>query len=260
MYYVSQEYRLMVVESAEKTTAAGTEPCATVPRGNLLNRTFELELIPTPHKRHRDDGDALPVCKRRRGGVVEIPSLPQPAAEQPEASEPHIDTLPESSVTSHDYHPITAIDRLSEQKMISGINALKKALDILKTINNRTAMLQNASVHAVDRFRERSHDVLRTVDITLAGVKVAAVPDLVSLRDINTISKPELEKRMALWQAVGWKALKRVVELLTKKKHRKEFLAESTKEWLNMFRETCLEVLDTVEECCPTHLPRRQVR
>jgi hypothetical protein len=133
------------VELAKKTTAAGAEPCATVPRGSLPNKTFKLQLIPTPHKRHRDDGDAPPVCKQRSGGVVEIPPLTQPAADQPGGLELNIDTLPESSVMD-DIHPImTAMDWLNEQKSILGINPLKKALVILKKINNQNAMLQNVS-------------------------------------------------------------------------------------------------------------------
>ncbi|PLW31868.1 hypothetical protein PCASD_13225 [Puccinia coronata f. sp. avenae] len=115
MYFIAQEYRLMDVESAKKTTAAGTEPCATVPRGSLQNQTFELELIPTLHKRHRDEGDAPPICKQRHGGVVEFPPLTQPAAEQPGALELNINTLPESSVMDN-IHPImTVMDWLNQR-------------------------------------------------------------------------------------------------------------------------------------------------
>jgi hypothetical protein len=64
---------------------------------------------------------------------------------------------------------------------------------------------------------------------------------------------------MALWKTLGWKALKRVAELLNKKQHRREFLAKCTEWQLNSFRETCFEMLDTVEECFPAHLPRRKV-
>jgi hypothetical protein len=103
--------------------------------------------------------------------------------------------------------------------------------------------------------------LLRTVDVKLTGARISEVPEVEGLSDIYTISKPDLDKRMLTWQLLGWKALKRIVELLSKKKHRREYLdmcattcPEGT---IDKFRDAALEVLSNVEEFCPSDIPRR---
>jgi hypothetical protein len=266
MYCIAQEYRLLVVESAKKATAAGIAACTTVSPDSLPSQTYQLELISNPHKRCLDDSDKPSNRKKRRGALVELPSPSQLATLQQSAlQQPKMDTLPESSVCALDTYPIlTAVDRLSEQKMNSGLNAIKKTLGILKFIANRQRMVQNASVCAMDGFRERSQMLLRTVDVKLTGARISEVPEVEGLSDIYTISKPDLDKRMLTWQLLGWKALKRIVELLSKKKHRREYLdmcattcPEGT---IDKFRDAALEVLSNVEEFCPSDIPRRQIR
>jgi hypothetical protein len=158
--------------------------------------------------------------------------------------------------------PESESERLAANKRAeeSGRLALKKALDILKKIQNRQDFVGSASPVTIEAFMHSTRSILKMVEDGLPSQPESPLPQVPSAVDTFRMNRKELEEWMLATHTKGWISMKQAVSLMGKARFRKNMVANSTTHYVDIYKRRCHEVLGVVEDHCPGVAARKQVR
>ncbi|PLW13692.1 hypothetical protein PCANC_15582 [Puccinia coronata f. sp. avenae] len=246
-----------------RTAATSTSPSANEEAHYLRNQNEDISwssLQPRPRKQALAEINLESEDK---------PTVPPPLRPSRLQGEPNLEVdlpdplfLLQTPSRSIVQPPESESERLADNKRAeeSGRLALKKALDILKKIQNRQDSVGSASPVTIEAFMHSTRSILKMVEDGLPSQPESPLPQVPLAVNTFRMNRKELEEWMLATHTKGWISMKQAVSLMGKARFRKNMVADSTTHYVDIYKRRCHEVLGVVEDHCPGVAARKQVR
>ncbi|OAV87632.1 hypothetical protein PTTG_29348 [Puccinia triticina 1-1 BBBD Race 1] len=258
MYYLAQEYRMLVVERAPSSVHT-IDP-------TFINGDLDIELIQTTqsgmHKR-RISGAFSPReatdSKRSRFApppiptfIASHPNLTACPLEPPTATPSDLTCITNAlpiHFNKEFSHPTSPHSKGAASKGLdSAITILKRAIEVMKKKKDRTTMANATPPATMNHYQGVCHALLHMVEERSPGLSQTLQPVFCGIADTSWLSNAEVRALTFQMQESGLAALKKTYALLRVGKHSKAFVANSTKLSVGLFKERCYEVVGLLEE------------
>ncbi|PLW37277.1 hypothetical protein PCASD_09426 [Puccinia coronata f. sp. avenae] len=152
--------------------------------------------------------------------------------------------------------------RLKHNSLASAMGALRQITAALRLVKGRKEMATKATLKQLTNFFCESHSLVRMMKGSPLGLESSPLPELAWA---STVDGPEertdQSQNLALVNE-GWDYCKLTWDLLNNPwaKHKAQFCANLSLVFLDLFRERCYNVWNTVEEACPSLGKKKQSR
>ncbi|KAA1077399.1 hypothetical protein PGT21_006023 [Puccinia graminis f. sp. tritici] len=150
--------------------------------------------------------------------------------------------------------------RFKQKSEASARSALKRMLEIMKTIKNRREFVKNSSPAMMEYYMGCMYSIMKMVEVTCPGGYLTPEPQIPGASEASTMNGQQTQALMMNLQTAGWGYLKRVINLVGDENYCTNFCAVSTCLQLDLYKSRCWRALDTVLDNCPSLKTRTQIR
>ncbi|KAA1109990.1 hypothetical protein PGT21_005863 [Puccinia graminis f. sp. tritici] len=150
--------------------------------------------------------------------------------------------------------------RINLLSLSSGRLALKETFEIMKIPKNRKEIATLASPMTLEEFMLGMYTILRMVQESCPGSSLSRPSEITGASNANRMNRKGLMTLIEEMQKEAWGFLKQVHGLLNESKYWESLSSRSTAEHVEKFRDQCHAMRSLIEEHCPSHGKRTQLR